>query len=287
MKTENRTTYKIVKTAAALAVTVGVVLLMRAGAGKIAAAGDVDSSFRQAEAPLEPAEKIYDLGLDVPADLSLNVCGMDVRVRRERLPMPVELAEQVTRERALAAGWESLDEPLASVTAFAHPGETLWRRPDGAVVARRLTPLMGDMTELAEYDVPLEQLPKTMPQSAEDALFSAAAASGHLLRARLPGYVTEVVGGGIYSTQKVERNGSCSLYVYSVSSGIEASERTAFASRASNAGWRIEPRQEGMATKANLNVQLTVRPFGANGTLMTVYRFADDENYIQKGKREQ
>lgn len=275
---------KVAKTAVALAVTVGVVFLMRAGAQKIAAAGDVDVTFTQPEETIVRAEKVYDLGREVPKDLELNICGMNVRVRRETLPMPSDLAERVTGERAMAAGWEPVDMPLVSAMAYTHPGETLWKRPDGSYVAQRLTPQTDGTTELAEYELPLDRLPQTVPQSASEAIQSGSAAGGTIIRARLPSYLREVVGGAIYSTQKIVRNGGTAFYVTTVSSGLAGAATAAFESRALRAGWTLEPRQSGLAVKANLSVQLTAQPFDADGTLISVYRFSDDENFIQKGK---
>ena len=63
-----------------------------------------------AEIPIVPAQRVWSLAKIVPAELRVNIAGLAIRRRAERLHMPYALAVDLAEDKAKSAGWERLDD---------------------------------------------------------------------------------------------------------------------------------------------------------------------------------
>ena len=83
------------------------------------------------EMPVVQTPRIYSLAALVPAELHVNLAGLAVRRRAERLGMPYELAVDVAEEKAASAGWERLDEENALTIKNLSGMERVYKTPEG------------------------------------------------------------------------------------------------------------------------------------------------------------
>lgn len=285
MKIDRIIIRKLLSTACALTVLAGVVALMRFGAQKLAGENGGDFDFASVEMPIGPAVREFDLDRLVPDEYGLSVAGMDVARNDEHLQMPVGLAERVLADRAVAAGWKRVDSPEAELLNPGELGQSTWQRPDGQIVFRRCRPEKGGGTCVDTYEFPVQALPRTGFETAGDFVFGVAGAHSTRYLMRLPTPLAEVLVGSVCAVQKMPRCGGTAVFVTTASPLAPEAVRRTLAQRLVRAGWTIDPRNADLATRKNLSVLLTVRSVEP-GLTISVFRFADDENYERKGNKQ-
>ena len=278
---------KTANTVIALAVTAGLVLLMREVAGQIVTRFGLDGGSAAAGGeipmPLEPAPRIYDLGLLIPENLRDNVGGARCRVesRRELAPEPV------VRERLLnefrARGWQRLEPTVAEMASSPMTAmEDAFITPQGEYVTVGLLPDGDGGTAVSEWRFPFAVLPQP-DRNAASPLRDAASRCGPLLRRQLPKVIAELVVGDPIESRLISRNGGYGYHLIFVANGEVDAAARAFGERALKAGWTAETDLDWKGTerflKANLSLFCQFLPYGT-GHCIAVCRFADDENLI-------
>lgn len=278
MRFGRETCRKCAVTAVALAVTAGAVLLLRFAVQRAVLGGRSGGTggFAAAPMPLVPAPKTYDLAKLVPDELRMYMGGLSVDETSRAVPMPVDLAERVSDEWSVAAGWEAVDIPTAPQALGGRFGEKVWKRPDGAFVFRRIEPLDAASSRVQEYVVPVPAAQKAVPEDGHAIILSTVSATGSLARLRLPPVIADVAVGGLFMSFLIARGNGTAFQMVTMLADTPERAAKRFREAAGRAGWAIDP-SGAMAAKANLTAFVTFQPFGETATCCT-YRFADDEN---------
>lgn len=241
------------------------------------------------EMPVVQTPRIYSLAALVPAELHVNLAGLAVRRRAERLGMPYELAVDVAEEKAASAGWERLDEENALTIKNLSGMERVYKTPEGSIVLREVRAIMGDDSLMEDFLIPAEMIPAPDEQTTPDVLARRSAAQ---VKELMPPVVRDVVIGSPLFTELVERGGGAALIVHCVvetsaaaaTRSIEASARKSGWAKALNplAGVKGAPATAESWTKGNLTFYFEVVPRPAGGGCDVDYRFTDDEVFISK-----
>lgn len=241
------------------------------------------------EMPVVQTPRIYSLAALVPAELHVNLAGLAVRRRAERLGMPYELAVDVAEEKAASAGWERLDEENALTIKNLSGMERVYKTPEGSIVLREVRAIIGDDSLMEDFLIPAEMIPAPDEQTTPDVLARRSAAQ---VKELMPPVVRDVVIGSPLFTELVERGGGAALIVHCVvetsaadaTRSIEASARMSGWAKALNplAGVKGAPATAESWTKGNLTFYFEVVPRPAGGGCDVDYRFTDDEVFISK-----
>lgn len=263
---------KIERTAAALAVTVGAVLLMRWTIGA-AVTRVVHGSSEAGEpmAALMAAPREHDLAALVPAELRINVAGLAVRRHRERLNMDYSLAVKVMEDRAAAAGWERLDDKNALTIGNLSGMSRTYRTPTGSIVQRELRPIKGSDSLYEDFVIPAEMIPAPNEQTTPDELSLRAAGR---IKEQIPRIVCDVIVGAPMLTLLIERGAGAAFIVRTAANESADEVKRKIEGAAGASGWR---RIEGGGfVRSNLSFSFEALPRESGGSDVN-YRFSDDE----------
>lgn len=249
-----------------------------------------------AEIPVVAAPRVHSLAAEVPPELRVNIAGLAVRRRAERLRMPYSLAVDLAEEKAASAGWERLDDANALTIQNLSGMERVYKTPEGSIVLREIRPVVGDDSVMEDFVVPAEMIPAADEQTTPDVL---ARRSARHVKDRMPDVLRDVVAGSPLMTELIERGDGAAFLVHCVAETPADDTRRAIEAAARKAGWRESPfalPQAGEAlraagapgaparwTRENLTMHFEVVPRGgadaipASGGCDVDYRFTDDE----------
>jgi hypothetical protein len=241
-----------------------------------------------AEMPLVPAPRVWSLAEIVPRELRVNIAGLAIRRRAERLHMPYSLAVDIAEEKAKSAGWERLDDENALTIKNLSGMERVYKTPEGSIVLREVRAIRGDDSLMEDFTIPAELVPEESEQTTPDAL---ARRSAQQVKAMMPGVVRDVVAGSPLMTELIERGGGAAFIVHCVAETAAAETARAIEAAARKAGWaetKFDPAARAAAlhaaswTKKNLTLHFETVPRLQGGGCDVDYRFTDDEAYILK-----
>ena len=244
------------------------------------------------EMPVVQAPMSCSLSAIVPAELRVNLAGLVVRRRAERLGMPYSLAVDVAEEKAESAGWERLDDENALTIKNLSGMERVYKTPEGSIVLREVRAIMGNDSLMEDFVIPAEMIPAPDEQTTPDVLARRSAAH---VKELMPPVVRDVVVGSPLFTELVERGGGAALIVHCVAETSAADATCSIATAAMKSGWakaqnplaglKGAPAAAESWTKGNLTFYFEAVPRPAGGGCDVNYRFTDDEVYIPtKGK---
>ena len=128
------------------------------------------------EMPVVQAPMSCSLSAIVPAELRVNLAGLVVRRRAERLGMPYSLAVDVAEEKAESAGWERLDDENALTIKNLSGMERVYKTPEGSIVLREVRAIMGNDSLMEDFVIPAEMIPAPDEQTTPDVLARRSAA---------------------------------------------------------------------------------------------------------------
>ena len=248
-----------------------------------------ESAVRPVEVAVEPAARVHDLARLVPKELEVNIAGLSVRRRSERMHMPYSLAVDVAEQKALSAGWERLDDENAFEIKNISGMERVYRTPEGSIVLREVRALVGDDSLMEDFAIPTELIPTKGETATPDIL--ARRAARHV-KERMPGVLRDVVVGSPLLTELIERGSGAAFIVHCVVETSAGAAEKAIAEAARRTGWReasMEPAHKAAAScwaKQNLTMHFEAvqRPGGFECDVN--YRFTDDESYISNERKE-
>ena len=248
-----------------------------------------ESAVRPVEVAVEPAARVHDLARLVPKELEVNIAGLSVRRRSERMHMPYSLAVDVAEQKALSAGWERLDDENAFEIKNISGMERVYRTPEGSIVLREVRALVGDDSLMEDFAIPTELIPTKGETATPDIL--ARRAARHV-KERMPGVLRDVVVGSPLLTELIERGSGAAFIVHCVVETSAGAAEKAIAEAARRTGWReasMEPAHKAATscwTKQNLTMHFEAvqRPGGFECDVN--YRFTDDESYISNERKE-
>ena len=256
---------RIVLTAVALVATTGSVLLMRSGARALAdwmQAGEEMTALPRPRT-LVPMPKVHDLGRVASEGDAIVIGGQPVGLSEERLPMPLDVAQAVLRDRAVAKGWRPL-------------GGELWLKGDGhGLVYQSVSAADVATSVAATYEFPQWNVPVGAGADTAQAFREIVMRGASRTRALLPSVLASVIVGDVVYLQKFARVGGTSLHLTSVVPYGAREAREAFLREARTGGWTVSP-EAGYATKDNLSLFVSFTDFSLGGTQVS-YRVADDE----------
>ena len=241
-----------------------------------------------AEMPLVPAPRVWSLAGMVPKELHVNIAGLAIRRRAERLHMPYSLAVDLAEEKAKSAGWERLDDENALTIKNLSGMERVYKTPEGSIVLREVRAIRGDDSLMEDFTIPAELVPEESEQTTPDAL---ARRSAQQVKSMMPGVVRDVVVGSPLMTELIERGGGAAFIVHCVAETAAAETARAIGAAARKAGWvetKFDPAAGTAAlhaaswTKKNLTLHFETVPRLKGGGCDVDYRFTDDEAYILK-----
>ena len=255
----------------------------------------VEREVGRAEMPVVPAPRTHRLAEMVPGDLRINIAGLALRRRAERLGIPYSLAADLAEDKAKSAGWERLDDENALTIKNLSGMERVYRTPEGSIAIRELRPIMGDDTLMEDYVIPAEMVPAEGEQTTPDDLARRSAAR---VKDMLPPMLRDVVVGSPLLTQLIERGAGAALIVHCVADVSAQEAARGIRDAARSAGWREAPfgafpGDDGKTLKSamtswskeNVTMYFEVVPRTGRGGCDVNYRFTDDEVYItRKGK---
>ena len=263
-----------------------------------------ESAVKPCEVAVEPAAKVHDLARLVPKDLEVNIAGLSVRRRAERMHMPYSLAVDVAEQKALSAGWERLDDENAFEIKNISGMERVYRTPEGSIVLREVRAIVGDDSLMEDFAIPTELIPTKGETATPDIL--ARRAARHV-KEMMPGVLRDVVVGSPLLTELIERGNGAAFIVHCVVETSAKAAEKAIADAARKTGWREvatapSPSFPGAArpcwTKQNLTMHFEVLPRNGLSQRSDIssavdysgcdvnYRFTDDESYISKERKE-
>lgn len=274
-------------TVAAVAVTVGVIWLMRLGAQWIANGGLIvaGSAPRAAEPDRLPAPRVYDLETLIPSALRANLGGMELGSTKKRLPMPLELAMRQGEEEARAAGWKEMTLPLAyDIVTLETFGKT-YVTPDKKIVTRTFAPLVGDETMREDLVMPAEGY---LGIRRDMTLEEVAELHGREVADLIPEPLKVICTVRPLYTQFLARGGGASFLVVGVSPLPETAAATQVSAAFVRTGWTPSRERSGGWEKANLSASVKVTPLGGAGTdgATVLFRISDDENLTTRKENE-
>ena len=241
------------------------------------------------EMPVVQAPMSCSLSAIVPAELRVNLAGLVVRRRAERLGMPYSLAVDVAEEKAESAGWERLDDENALTIKNLSGMERVYKTPEGSIVLREVRAIMGNDSLMEDFVIPAEMIPAPDEQTTPDVLARRSAAH---VKELMPPVVRDVVVGSPLFTELVERGGGAALIVHCVAETSAADATRSIATAAMKSGWakaqnplaglKGAPAAAESWTKGNLTFYFEAVPRPAGGGCDVNYRFTDDEVLISK-----
>ena len=252
-----------------------------------------ERDVRPMETPVLPAEKAHDLARIVPAELHVNIAGLTVCRRAERLHMPYAMAVDVSAERAESAGWERLDDENAATLQNISGMERVYKTPEGSIVLREVRAVVGDDSLMEDFTIPAELIPNDGEQTTPDIL---ARRSARHVKDMIPEVLRDVVIGSPLLTELIERGDGAAFIVHCVAETSAQSAVKVIEERASKTGWSATPFAQlpgGAAagapragwTKQNLTLHFEAVPRAGGFECDVNYRFSDDEAYNStKGK---
>ena len=295
---------KLMRTVVSVLVVVGAVLAVRwTIRAAMARAYRAERDVGAVEVPVVPAQRVWSLAKIVPAELRVNIAGLAIRRRAERLHMPYALAVDLAEDKAKSAGWERLDDENALTIKNLSGMERVYKTPEGSIVLREVRAIMGDDALMEDFVIPAEMIPAQGDTMTPDVL---ARRSARRVKELLPGVVRDVVVGSPLMTELIERGGGAALIVHCVAEMSAADAGRAIEAAARKSGWTETPFDPAVAggsraraadaqkrvppvksswTKQNLtfHFETVSRPDGAGCDVD--YRFTDDEAYtLRKGK---
>ena len=295
---------KLMRTVFSVLVVVGAVLAVRwTIRAAMTRAYRAERDVGAAEMPVVPAPRVWSLAKIVPEELRVNIAGLVIRRRAERLHMPYALAVDLAEDKAKSAGWERLDDENALTIKNLSGMERVYKTPEGSIVLREVRAIMGDDSLMEDFVIPAEMIPTEGDAMTPDVL---ARRSARRVKELLPGAVRDVVIGSPLMTELIERGGGAALIVHCVAEMSAADAGRAIEAAARKSGWTETPFDPAVAggpraraadaqrrvppvksswTKQNLtfHFETVSRPDGAGCDVD--YRFTDDEAYtLRKGK---
>ena len=278
---------RVIRTALSVAIAVGAVIAVRwTIRTAMTRAYRAERDVGEAEMPVVPAHRDYSLAAITPKELHVNLAGLAVSRRAERLHVPYDLAVDLADEKAKSAGWERMDNPNALTLKNLSGMERMYKTPTGSFVLREVRPIKGDDSILEDFVLPAEMIPESTEQTTPDAL---ARRSAQRVKDLMPGVIRDVVIGSPLLTQLIERGGGAAFIVHCVADMPGDGALRAIAKAAERAGWEKNRFAQGGTfafnhVKRNLTFYHEVIP-RPNGGCDVNYRFTDDEVYIStKGK---
>ena len=243
------------------------------------------------EMPVVPAPPVWSLAKIVPEELHVNLAGLAIRRRAERLHMPYSLAADLAEEKAKSAGWERLDNENALTIKNLSGMERVYKTPEGSIVLREVRAIRGDDSLMEDFVVPAEMIPVQGDAMTPDVL---ARRSARRVKDLLPGVLRDVVVGSPLMTELIERGGGAALIVHCVAETSAETAARAVEAAARKAGWSEAPFGSAGApkaswTKQNLTFHFETVPRPEGGCCDVDYRFTDDEAYVlsTKGKTDE
>ena len=294
---------KLIRTVFSVLVVVGVVLVVRwTIRAAMTRAYRAERDVGAAEMPVVPAPRAWSLAKIVPEELRVNIAGLVIRRRAERLHMPYGLAADLAEDKARSAGWERLDDENALTIKNLSGMERVYKTPEGSIVLREVRAIMGDDSLMEDFVIPAEMIPTEGDAMTPDVL---ARRSARRVKELMPGVVRDVVIGSPLMTELIERGGGAALIVHCVAEQGAKEAAGAIKAAARKAGWAETPFDPAVAggprsraaekaadaqervppvksswTKKNLmfHFEVVSRPDGIGCDVD--YRFTDDEAYI-------
>lgn len=294
---------RLARTVLSLALVIGAVLAVRwTIRTAMVHAYRAERSVGEEEMPVVAARRVFPLGEIVPAELHINLAGIAVSRRAERLGMPYSLAVDVADERAMSAGWERLDNTNALTLKNLSGMERVYRTPEGTVVLREVRAIKGDDSLMEDLVVPVEMIPKEGEQTTPDVLARRSAAR---LKELMPPVLRDVVVGSPLFTELIERNGGAAFIVRCLSETSASATAHMIETAARKAGWTenrftdvpgVRPISATAAhggvippvaswTKENLSFHFGITPRSEGGGCDVDYRFADDETFMSSKRK--
>ena len=303
---------RIFRTVVSVLVVVGAVMAVRwAIRAAMSRAYRAERDVRAAEVPVAPAPRVWSLAKIVPAELHVNIAGLAIRRRAERLHAPYSLAVDMAEEKARSAGWERLDDENALTVKNLSGMERVYKTPEGSIVLREVRAIMGDDSLMEDFTIPAEMIPVHGDAMTPDVL---ARRSAQKVKAQMPGVLRDVVVGSPLMTELIERGGGAALIVHCVADMSAANAAREIETAARRAGWMetaFDPDASGFPgpaasasgaprpaapadaprratlvksswTKKNLTFHFEVVPRLDGSGCDVDYRFTDDESFIQK-----
>ncbi len=294
---------KIYRTVVSVAAVVAAVLVFRWTVRSVvtrALTAERDVSPR--EVAVVPAQKVWALAAIVPRDLHINLAGLAVQRRAERLGMPYDLAVDVAEQKALSAGWERLDDENALTLKNLSGMERVYKTPSGSLVLREVRAIMGDDSVMEDYVIPAEMIPTQGEIILPENL---ARRSAQQVKEKLPACLRDVVIGSPMLTDLVNRGSGTAFIVHSVAEKAAVAAVKEIETIALRTGWVKTPyadlpaeeatksdggdiivMQGGTAcsharwTKKNLSMHFEAIPRKGVFECDINYRFTDDESFI-------
>ena len=123
---------KLMRTVFSVLVVVGAVLAVRwTIRAAMTRAYRAERDVGAAEPPVVPAPRVWSLAKIMPEELRVNIAGLAIRRRAERLHMPYGLAVDLAEDKAKSAGWERLDDENALTIKNLSGMERVYKTPEG------------------------------------------------------------------------------------------------------------------------------------------------------------
>ena len=273
---------RIAHTALALAVTAGIVLLVRWSIRRAVSGGlEIPASVASELPSAQPVARTYDLAKLVPRELEVTVMGVSLDLSERTLEMPMELAERTCAAEAEAKGWKRAEEQGLRGHLNEVFGQTMWRRPDEAIVLRRLVPVNDSRTLLKETVLPTAGLSAGAGESTT--LGEIESVRGLQTLNAVPSPLREILVGTPAYTQLMRRNGGSAFLMRMLTPMPSAAAERELGNRLAKAGWVRRTHLQRGHRLANLAVfaEFSPRMDGLPGCEI-FYRFSDDEVYVTK-----
>ena len=284
---------KLTRAVVSLAVVVLAVLAVRwTIRSAILRAYRAERAVGATEFPVVPAPRTYVLAVIVPKDLHVNIAGLVVRRRAERMHAPYSLAVDLADDKAKSAGWERLDDENALTIKNLSGMERVYKTPEGSIVLREVRAIMGDDSLMEDFLIPAEMIPMPNEQTTPDVL---ARRSAIHVKDMMPDVIRDVVMGSPLMTELIERNGGSAFIVHCVGEMQAKATAKAIESAARKARWKeltfganaggkhgAKRQSASCWTKENSTMYFEVVPRAYGVGCDINYRFTDDEAYISK-----
>ena len=245
-----------------------------------------ESVVRPMAVAVEPAVKVHDLARLVPKELEVNIAGLAVSRRSERLGMPYSLAVDVAEQKAESAGWERLDDENALEIKNLSGMERVYKTPTGSIVLREVRPMVGNDSLMEDFVVPAELIPSEGEAVTPDVL--ARRAARHV-KDMMPGVLRDVVVGSPLLTELIERGEGAAFIVHCVAEMSAKAAVQAIEKSATGSGWTQTPylncpggAPKSGWTKQNLTMHFEAVQRPGMFECDVDYRFTDDEACISK-----
>ena len=296
---------KLSRTVLSLAAAVGAVMAVRwTVRTAVTRAYRAERSVESSEVQVLPAPKEWVLAEILPEELRVNISGLSIRRRAERLHMPYALAVEVADEKAKSAGWERLDNENAITLKNLSGMERVFRTPEGSIVLREVRAVKGEDSVMEDFTMPVEMIQDSGEHVTPDVL---ARRSAVRIKALLPPVLRDVVTGSPMFTELIERGGGSALIVRCLSEMSPSATGRAVEAAARKAGWietgfgdaastpappasgeRDARTPSASWTKRNLAFHFEIVPRPDYGGCDVNYRFTDDESFMTtKGKTDE